>query len=235
MRVLVTGATGDIGAAIVDVLAPKSELIYAHYYQNEHGKELLDDRYNHITWIQADLTTLAGADTLVAALPECPDIIVHGAGFAEPALLQDVTDEKLVAFMNVHLLNPIRITRTLLPTMIERKAGNVVAISSIWGSMGASMEIPYASAKSGLNGFVRSLAREVAPSGIRVNGVAPGAIATKMLTTYSEDEKAMLAAEIPAGRLGCAKEVADAVSFLVSEQATYINGHILSVDGGWSC
>lgn len=119
--------------------------------------------------------------------------------------------------------------------MLRKRDGVIVLTSSIWGLTGASMESIYAAAKSGLNGFVKSMAKETAMSGIRINAVAPGAIDTNMLRGYNEADLRLLAEDIPYGRLGTADEVAEAIAFLASDKASYIHGQILSVNGGWYC
>ena len=119
--------------------------------------------------------------------------------------------------------------------MIANKRGNIVVISSIWGLTGASCEVVYSMVKGGQNAFVKALAKELAPSGIRVNAVAPGAIDTDMLRRFSEEELQSIANDIPIGRIGKPDEVAKTVSFLVSDAASYITGQIISVNGGWYC
>lgn len=137
--------------------------------------------------------------------------------------------------VQLHVSSPFLLTRNLLPAMVSRKAGAIVAISSIWGEAGASCEVLYSMTKGAQNSFVKALAKELAPSGIRVNAVSPGAVKTNMMAGFSKEEEEMIAEDIPMGRLAKPGEVADAVQFLLSEKASYITGQILSVNGGWHC
>ena len=118
--------------------------------------------------------------------------------------------------------------------MVSQKSGNIINISSIWGNVGASMEVAYSASKSAIIGYTKALAKEVAPSGIRVNCVCPGVIDTKMNARFSAEEMATLIEETPLGRIGTGEDVASAVSFLASEDASFITGQILTVDGGFT-
>ncbi|HET7658455.1 MAG TPA: SDR family oxidoreductase, partial [Bacillales bacterium] len=135
--------------------------------------------------------------------------------------------------VQLHVSSPFLLTKELLTDMISAKNGKIIVISSIWGLVGASTEVLYSTVKGALNTFVKALAKEVAPSGISVNGIAPGAIETQMLDHLTEEEKAMLCDEIPMGRFGKPIEVADLAVFLASDSASYINGQIISINGAW--
>ncbi|WP_078391446.1 elongation factor P 5-aminopentanone reductase [Shouchella patagoniensis] len=235
-RVLVTGATGGIGKEVVRSLEDQAELIYIHYHTNRNAAEELMQRVNcECMLVFADLSQGNGVDSLLSQMPVIPDTLIYCAGTSVPELLQDVSDEELDRTMAVHLISPIKLVRALLPQMIRNESGSIVVVSSIWGLTGASMESVYSAAKSGLHGFVKAIAKEVGRSGVRINAVAPGAIATEMLSLYPEDDLSELANEIPAGRLGTATETANAIHFLAGNKATYINGQILSVNGAWYC
>ncbi|WP_054709330.1 SDR family oxidoreductase [Bacillus sp. JCM 19041] len=235
-RVLVTGATGGIGKEVVRSLEDQAELIYIHYHSNQDAAEQLMQSVNcDCMLVFADLSKGNGVESLVSQLPIFPDTLIYCAGTSAPELLQDVSDEELDRTMAIHLTSPIKLVRALLPEMIRNKSGCVVVVSSIWGLTGASMESVYSAAKSGVHGFVKAIAKEVGRSGVRVNAVAPGAIATEMLSVYTEEDLSDLASEIPAGRLGTAAETANAIHFLAGNKASYINGQILSVNGAWYC
>ncbi|MCR1286216.1 elongation factor P 5-aminopentanone reductase [Shouchella clausii] len=235
-RILITGATGGIGQATAAILAQEASELYIHYSENiEAANALVAAVPCPCVAIKADLSSADGAATLAKQLPAVPNVFVDCAGSAAPALLQDVGDDILEAQMHVHLLSPIKLVRSFLPEMLRKRDGVIVLTSSIWGLTGASMESIYAAAKSGLNGFVKSMAKETAMSGIRINAVAPGAIDTNMLRGYNEADLRLLAEDIPYGRLGTAEEVAEAIAFLASDKASYIHGQILSVNGGWYC
>ncbi|MFB4211185.1 elongation factor P 5-aminopentanone reductase [Shouchella sp. JSM 1781072] len=235
-RILVVGATGAIGEAICRSLQSPSTCLYVHYFRNRTKAQaicqsLTGDAYP----VQADLSQASGVGTLMKQLFHAPDTVVYCAGQSSPQLLQDVTDEEIDKTLCLHLTNVIKLTRTVLPQMIRNQAGVITLVTSIWGLEGASMESVYAAAKSGVHGLIKSVAKEAGRSNVRINGVAPGAIQTDMLSIYSKEELVELAEDIPAGRLGKAEEVADAVSFLSQARASYINGQILSVNGAWHC
>ena len=134
--------------------------------------------------------------------------------------------------MEVNLVGALSCARTFVKGMISRKSGCIVNISSMWGQVGASCEVDYSASKAGLIGFTRALAKEVAPSGIRVNCVSPGFIMTEMNSHFSQEDLELIREDIPLGIFGEPRHVADAVAFLVSEQAEYITGQILAVNGG---
>lgn len=238
MKILITGASGEIGAAIAHKVAGPDQTLLLHYH---HGveqilqvKDVCEQAGSEVYCLQADLAQEDGAQVLLSQIVGTVDILIYAAGHSLQGLITEVTDDQLSSIMHVHLLNPIKMARALLPNMIQKKSGKIIVISSIWGVTGASYEVAYSAAKAGLNGFVKSLAKEIAPSGIQVNAVAPGAIQTKMLNAYSDDEIQALEADIPAGRLGKPEDVASTVSFLIGDGASYINGQIIEVNGAWN-
>lgn len=237
--ILITGASGGIGSAIARELATPGRSLFLHYHQNEQSvskvKEDCEKKGAKVTLIQVDLSKEDGDELLLNQLSTEMNIVIHNAGMSETGLFSDVLNGELHHLMNTHLINPMKITRALLPAMIKNKYGKIIVISSIWGLTGASCEVAYSTAKGGLNSFVKGLAKEVAISNIQVNAVAPGAIATNMLSDYSAEELEQLKGEIPAGTLGKAEDVAFAVAFLCSNKSNYINGQILSVNGAWYC
>lgn len=185
--------------------------------------------------VYANLGKIDGVATLMEQLPNIPDIVVYCAGNSQPQLLQDISAQQLEETMTLHLTSAIKLTQAVMPQMIHHQKGVITLITSIWGLEGASMESVYAAAKSGVHGFMKSIAKEVGRSKVRINAVAPGAINSDMLSIYSEQELAELADDIPAGRLGRPEEVAHAVLFLSQERSSYINGQVLSVNGAWHC
>ncbi|HHY20486.1 MAG TPA: SDR family oxidoreductase [Bacilli bacterium] len=236
---LITGASGDIGAAIAESLATRGYSLMLHYYLNKdkllETKEACEKLGADVFLVQADLSKQTGPNELISQLPRSVDAIVHNCGSSYVGLLTDMTDEQIERMVQLHLTSTIQLTKSLLPSMLQKRAGHIVVVSSIWGLTGASCEVVYSTVKGGLNAFVKALAKEVAPSNLYVNGVAPGAIDTKMMQHFDPEEKADIMMDIPMGRLGKASEIADATIFLLSEQSSYINGQILSVNGGWHC
>ncbi|WP_096199422.1 elongation factor P 5-aminopentanone reductase [Bacillus sp. FJAT-45350] len=236
---LVTGASGDIGAAIAMQLAAQGFSLYLHYHKNEQSVLELQERCNEHNigtyLVQSDLSTPTGPNELLKQITNPVEVIIHNSGNSYFGLLTDMKDEEIMSMIQLHLTSPIQLTKALLPSMITNHSGKVIVISSIWGLTGASCEVVYSTVKGGLNSFVKALSKEVAPSNLYINGIAPGAIDTKMLSSYTEEDLRELADEIPMGRFGSPDEVANVVSFLTSEKSTYINGQIISVNGAWYC
>jgi len=233
---LITGASGGIGRSIARQLALDGYGLFLHYYRNKLRVEALCQELGvWSTAIRADLATRDGVEQLIAQIDRPLDAIVHVSGNSYYGLITDMTDEEVQRIVQLHLTSPVLITKKLLPPMIRKKSGNIIVISSIWGLTGASCEVVYSMVKGGQNTFVKALAKEVAPSGIRVNAVAPGAIRTEMLQSFSEADLENIAEEIPLGRIGEPNEVAQTVSFLLSEASSYITGQVISVNGGWYC
>ena len=159
--------------------------------------------------------------------------LVNNAGIAQQKLFTDITDGDWENMLGVHLGGTFRCCRAALPEMLRRHSGSIINISSMWGQTGGSCEVHYSAAKAGVIGLTKALAKEVAPSGITVNCIAPGVIRTRMLDGFSEDELAALAEETPAGRLGTPGDVAGAAVFLAGEDARFITGQVLGVNGGF--
>lgn len=160
------------------------------------------------------------------------DILVNNAGISQQKLFCDITKADWDKMINTNLNSVFNLTHAVVPNMLSRHDGKIINISSMWGEVGASCEVHYSAAKAAVNGFTKALSKELAPSGILVNAVSPGVIDTKMNDHLSGEEKASLAEEIPLGRFGSAEEVAKAVVFLASSDASYITGQILGVNGG---
>ena len=161
------------------------------------------------------------------------DVLVNNAGISVTGLLTDIDPQTRRRLFDINVLAAIECARLLLPAMIRQKAGCILNISSMWGQVGASCEVDYSAAKAALIGFTKALAQEVAPSGIRVNCIAPGVIRTPMLDCYDEDALQSLADETPLGRLGTPEDIAHAAAFLCSPQADFITGQVLGVNGGY--
>jgi len=162
-----------------------------------------------------------------------PDILVNNAGIAHYGLLGDVSEEDWDNVMDVNLKGAFLCTQAFLPPMIRQKYGRIINVSSIWGLTGASCEVVYSTAKGGINAFSKALAKELAPSHVTVNAVAPGAVETRMMEGFSREEKEAIASEIPAGRFASPEEIASLVYFLALPESGYITGQIISPNGGW--
>lgn len=234
--VLVTGASGGIGQAVALRLAECGYSLYLHYHQNEQGiHSLLENlkKYDgEFIPVKADLSTSVGYLDIAANIFSL-DGIVHNAGKSIYGLLDELAEQEAKDLIQIHVTSPLLLTKKLLPKLVEKKEGSIVMVSSIWGETGAACEVAYSMVKGAQISFAKALSKELAPSGIRVNAVSPGAIKTPMLTEFSSEEIRSLTEEIPAGRLGTPKDVADSIEFLLSDRAAYITGHVLSVNGGW--
>lgn len=233
---LITGASGGIGQAVALKLASEGYNLYLHYYKNAGAiKKLLEKLKGfegEYLSIQADLSERDGFEK-VASQVFALDAIVHCSGNSQYGMFVDLELAEVESLMAVHVVGPMMLTKTLLPKFIHQRSGNIIVITSIWGQTGGSCEVAYSAAKGAQISFVKALSKEVALNGIRVNGVAPGAIDTAMMARFSDEELSELAEEIPMGRMGLPEEVANAVSFLLSDQSSYITGQVLPVNGGW--
>ena len=237
---LVTGASRGIGRAVAAVLAREGWAVCVNYLERRDAAESLvrELRAQGLAAMafQADIADRESADACVRAASEelgPVELLVNNAGISRQGLFQDLDDAAWDRLLAVNLTGPRNAVLAVLPHMLSEKRGCVVNISSMWGLRGASCEAAYAATKAGVIGLTRSLALELAPSGIRVNCVAPGCVETDMVRVLGEDTRRMLAEETPLGRLGRPEDVAEAVAFLASEKAAFITGQVLAADGGF--
>jgi len=234
--ILITGASGGIGEAIAKRLAKEGYSLYLHFNQNKSRIDALMDMLRpyggEYIPIQADLTEKVGCQKVVESIFSLNGI-VHNGGSSMYNLLQDISDEEIEKMISLQLTSPILMTKKLLSKLMNQKNASIVFVSSIWGLTGAACESVYSAVKGGQISFAKALSKETGRSGIRVNVVAPGAIETKMLQSFSKNEIEEIENEIPFGRLGKPDEIGNAVHFLLSDESSYITGQVLSVNGGW--
>lgn len=236
---VVTGGASGIGEATVRALCKDGMSVVINYNSSEAKAEALA---SELSFKGSDIMTFKAnvADSLevnemfekVSKDFGMPDVLVCNSGIAQQKLFTDITDDDWNTMLGVNLTGVFNCCRAVLPYMIMEKYGRIINISSMWGQIGASCEVHYSAAKAGVIGLTKALAQEVAPSGITVNCIAPGAVETKMMASFSQDDINALCEEIPLMRLGKAEEIAAAVSFFASEKAGYITGQILGVNGG---
>ena len=237
---LVTGASGGIGAACAEALAREGYTVIAHANRGGEAVRALAARLNadgcDVHPVSCDLSDSAAVQAMCAdtlRVYHRVDALVHCAGISHTGLLCDMTDSRWHAVMDVNLSSAFYLCRALAPAMVSAQSGAIVTVSSMWGQVGASCEAAYSASKAGLIGLTRALAKELGPSGVRVNCIAPGVIDTRMMDEHSAETKAALAEETPLGRLGTPQDVAAAAVFLLSPAAAFITGQVLGVDGGY--
>ena len=160
-------------------------------------------------------------------------VLVNNAGIAEQSLFTDITDDMWARMIGTNLSGAFYCSREALKNMIHEKDGVIINIASMWGEVGASTEVHYSAAKAGLIGLTKALAKEAGLSGVRVNAVSPGVVLTDMMSGFSESDKEALREETPLNILGTPDDIAQAVSFLVSDKASFITGQVISVNGGF--
>ena len=231
---LVTGGSRGIGAAVARRLAAEGCVVAVNYLQSREKAQALAAEMGGMA-LRCDVSHPAEVRGMVDRVLQkyCQlDILVCAAGVAWQGLTQDMGDEEYRRIMGVDLDGTFFCCREALPPMIRRKTGRIVTISSMWGQTGGSCECAYSAAKAGVIGLTKALAKEVGPSGITVNCVAPGVIDTDMNRHLDPEALADLADETPLGRLGEAGEVAGAVAWLCSEEAAFVTGQVLPVNGG---
>lgn len=232
---LVTGATGAIGSAVCRRLAKDGVTVAVGYRSDPETARALAGELNGLA-VYCDVTDPQSAQKAVDNVLEkfCQlDILVCNAGVAWRGLFQDMPPEAWRQVMSVDLDGAYHCCHAALPAMISRKTGQIITVSSMWGEAGASCEVAYSAAKAGVIGLTRALAKEVGPSGVRVNCVSPGVIESRMNAGLEPQDFAALAEDTPLGRIGLPGEVAEAVAFLASDAASFITGQVLGINGGF--
>lgn len=231
--VFITGGSGAIGSAVAEEFAKTDDVIFTYNSNEEAAKRLAVEL--HCKAVQMNVTS---SDSVEAAVQEVLgeykrlDILVNNAGISLIRPFCDTSFEEWQRLIDVNLSGVFRVTKAAVPSMISRKSGSIVNISSIWGVNGASCETAYSAAKSGLTGFTKALAKELGLSGITVNAIAPGVIESPMNSAHlSPEELGELACETPLNRLGKPSEVAKAVRAVAENR--FITGQVLTVDGGF--
>ena len=236
---VVTGASGGIGAEIAKRLAQDGFSVALIYNRNAEKAQKTADEITlsggSAKTYKCDVRDSSEITSAIEAIERDfgeISVLVNNAGISEQKLLTDITDSDWENMISTNLSGAFYFCRDVLPYFVHRKSGRIINISSMWGETGGSCEVHYSAAKAGLIGLTKALAKEVAPSGITVNAVSPGVINTEMVTKLGKDTVDMLREEIPVMRLGTPEDVANAVSFLADDRASYITGQVLSVNGG---
>jgi 3-oxoacyl-[acyl-carrier protein] reductase len=234
-NVFITGGSRGIGRAMVELFSAEGWRVAFTYLRSEAEAKALAEKTGALA-IRADaeseseiLASVAEAEKAFGGI----DCLINNAAISGFSLLTGITTEEWDRFLRINLTAPFIYSRAVLPSMIRKQKGRILNISSMWGLVGASCEVHYSAAKAGLIGFTKALAKEVGPSGITVNAIAPGVIETDMNRALSKEDLSALKEETPVGRLGSPMEVARAALFLCSEDAGFITGEILNLSGGF--
>lgn len=232
---VVTGASRGIGAAIARRLGESGYSVVIGYRTGEEPAKALAGSLPDAAALFVDVRSSASVGQFaleVQRLFGTADVLVSNAGIARQQLFSDVTEQDWDELFDVNVKGAYRSCQAFLPGMIRRKSGSVILISSIWGIAGASCEVAYSAAKAALIGMTKALAKELGPSNIRVNCIAPGVIDTQMNAALTTEALAGLREETPLGKIGTPEDIAAAAAFLAGEDAAFITGQILSPNGG---
>lgn len=236
--VVITGSSRGIGAATAKLFAENGFNVCVNYFHSEKAAKELTASLPSAVAVKADISKKGDAVALIEAAAETfghVDVLVNNAGIAlSPRLVTDVSDADYDRVFDINMKGVHNTVSAVLPQMVNRKSGNIVNISSLWGVVGGSCETVYTASKAAVIGYTKALAKELGPSGIRVNCVAPGFIRTEMNARFSEEEIASFAEETPLCRVGDPQDVAKAVFFLATDMSDFITGQTLCVDGGRS-
>ncbi|EQH69124.1 elongation factor P 5-aminopentanone reductase [Clostridioides difficile] len=238
--VLITGGARGIGKAMSKAFAKEGYNVLVNFNKSENeAKELytiLNEKNFSVKLFKANISNREDVEDMVDyCIKEFGglDVLVNNAGVSQDKLFTDITDEDWDNMMNINLKGSFYCSQVALKYMISEKKGNIINISSIWGISGASCEVHYSITKAGIIGMTKALAKEVGPSNIRVNSIAPGVINTDMLSGYNEEDIDALEEETPLMRLGTPEDIANCAIFLASDKSNFITGQVISPNGGF--
>lgn len=238
--VLVTGSSRGIGRACALAFGAEGFRVALNCAKNENKMNEITDEIKKTNpfacGFVCDVSDYAAVKKMIASINKKfggIDVLINNAGISYTGLFQDMEPDSWKRLTEINLFGVFNVTHAVLPYMISQKKGAIINISSIWGIAGGSCEAVYSATKGGLNAFTKALSKELGPSGIRINALSLGCMDTEMNNNLSAAEKAALADDIPLMRFGTPDEAARAAVFLASDDASYINGQILGVDGGF--
>ena len=235
---IITGSSRGIGREIAKTLARKEIKVVANYNKSEEAakelKQELEEEGIKIDIIKADVSKREDAKRLVEFTLNKygkADILINNAGISEYKLFTDETDEDWNKIINTNLYSAFAMSQEVIPNMVHNKSGCIINMSSAWGVVGGSLEVIYSVSKAGLDGLTKALAKELGPSNIRVNSIAPGMIYTKMNEKFSKEELKEIEEEIPLGKIGKPSDIAKCIEWLLEDE--YTTGQVISINGGW--
>ncbi len=232
---LVTGASRGIGRAIAELLVERGAKVVGTATSENGAQAISDYLGENGTGMVLNVTDVESIEAMMKAIKEQfgdVDILVNNAGITRDNLMMRMKEDEWQDILDTNLTPIFRMSKAVMRAMMKKRNGRIVNIGSVVGTMGNAGQVNYAAAKAGVIGFTKSMAREVASRGITVNTVAPGFIETDMTKALNDDQRAATLAQVPAGRLGDPREIAAAVAFLASDEAAYITGETLHVNGG---
>ena len=237
---VISGASGDIGISLAHAFYNENYDLVLLYNRN---KKSIDDFINahnskdiKILPLKVDFTDIKEVNNVINDIKsnfENIDVLINNAGISLIRFFDETSLEEWDNVFNINVKSAFMLSKAFIPNMINRKKGNIINISSMWGISGASMEVAYSASKAALIGMSKALSKEVGPSNINVNVIAPGVIDTKMNNNLSDEDLKILWEETPIGRLGKPEDVAHMAVFLASDKASFITGQVISVDGGF--
>lgn len=233
--VFITGGSRGIGAEAVRTFKNKGYNVAFTYYKSGEQALSLAEKTGALA-VFCDVSNSKAVNSAIKVAKEAfgsIDILINNAGIDEFALFTDITDEMWHKMIDTNLSSAFFASRSVLPDMINKKDGIIINISSMWGEVGASCEVHYSVSKAGLIGLTKALAKEVAPSGIRVNCITPGVIDTDMNKNLSKEDLEQLKIDTPLGKIGKTEDVVNAILFLADDSSRFITGQVLGVNGGY--
>ncbi len=234
--VLVTGGSRGIGKSIVEKFALEGYNVVLNYSKSEEAAFKISEKFSNVKIYKADVSIKKDVINMIDFAKEnfsTIDVLINNAGVSSTGLLQDLSDEELNRIFSVNVYGVFNTTRAVLPQMISNHRGKIINISSVWGMVGASNEVAYSASKAAIIGFTKALAKEVGPSNINVNCIAPGIVMTDMVSDYTVEEFDNIRSNIPLDRIGSTEDIASLAYFLASPEADYITGQVISPNGGW--
>ncbi len=237
--IIVTGGSNGIGQSIVEELAKNNYNIILNYNKSEEKAKKIQEELKKIGYeieiYKADVSKREEVKKLVEYTIEKYkkiDVLINNAGISQTKLFTDITDEDWNEMINTNLNSVFYTTQEVVKNMIHNKNGCIINISSIWGIVGASCEVHYSVSKAGIDAMTKSLAKELGPSNIRVNSIAPGIIKTNMINNLSEEEIEEIRKEIPLQKIGKPENIAQCIKWLIEDE--YTTGQVISINGGWA-
>ena len=234
--VLITGGSRGIGKSMVYAFSKAGYNVLLNFNRSESIANEIAAELENVKVYGANVADQQSIINMVEYTNQVfggIDILINNAGISCTGLLQDISLDEWNNVINVNLTGTYNLCKAVLPQMIAKQSGKIINISSVWGIAGASCEVAYSASKAGVIGLTKALAKEVGPSNIQVNCIAPGIIMTDMISDYSMEELDDITKQIPLGRIGSTDDIANVALFLASDAANYITGQIISPNGGW--